>query len=77
MANLYYSGGVSFTVTVSQLEECPLIIGFSTVMQELLNEASSQYSIQQQAQALLQICSEENAADQIEAERILLLAGKQ
>lgn len=45
-------------------------------LQELLNEASSQYGIQQQAQALLHICSEENAVDEVEAERIILLAGK-
>lgn len=40
-----------------------------------MNEASSQYSIQQQAHALLQICSEENDIDEVEAERIILLAG--
>ena len=45
------------------------------VPQELLNEASSQYSIQRQAQALLQICSDENPIDEVEAERIILLAG--
>ena len=43
--------------------------------QELLNEAASQYSIQQQAHGLLQICSDENAVDEVEAERIILLAG--
>lgn len=43
--------------------------------QELLNEASSQYCIQRQAQALLQICSDENPIDEVEAERIILLAG--
>lgn len=40
-----------------------------------MNEASAQYSIQQQAHALLQMCSEENEVDEIEAERIILLAG--
>lgn len=43
--------------------------------QELLNEASSQYCIQRQAQALLHICSDENPIDEVEAERIVLLAG--
>ena len=45
------------------------------VQKELLNEASTQYSIQQQAHALLQLCSEDNDVDEIEAERIILLAG--
>jgi hypothetical protein len=41
----------------------------------LLNEAASQYGIQQQAHGLLQICSDENPIDEVEAERIILLAG--
>ena len=55
---------------------CPNFIPhLHPILQELLNEAASQYSIQQQAHGLLQICSEENPVDEVEAERIILLAG--
>lgn len=51
------------------------LILLSTHIQELLNDASSQYHIQRQAKSVVEICSSTLSMDDVEAERIILLAG--
>ena len=44
-------------------------------LQDLLKDASSQYHIQRQAKTVLTVCSGGLSMDDVEAERIILLAG--
>ena len=49
----------------------------SLSLQELLCEASSQLQIQQQASMALKMCGGRGSLEEVEAERLILLAGGQ
>lgn len=46
-----------------------------SLLQELLSEASSQLRIQQQASVALRLCGGRGSLEEVEAERLILLAG--
>ena len=59
------------------LKCCNYILGHCVFgVQELLKDASSQYQIQRKAKSVIKVCSDDLGMDDVEAERIILLAGE-